>query len=67
MIYVPEGFAHGFMTLENDTTIFYQMSEMHMPDYAKGVLWNDPSFNIKWPMKPNVISKRDESFSPFQK
>ncbi len=65
MIYVPEGFAHGFQTLRDDTEIFYQMSERYAPEYAKGVRWNDPAFGIQWPVDERLISDRDQSYSDF--
>ena len=46
MLYVPEGFAHGFLTLEDDTEVFYQMSEFYAPDAARGFRWNDPAFAV---------------------
>ena len=49
MIYIPEGFAHGFQTLEDETEVFYQMSEFYSPEHARGVRWDDPAFGIKWP------------------
>jgi len=61
MLYVPEGFALGFQTLEDDTELFYQMSQFYMPEYSRGVLWNDEAFKIAWPLEPTVISKRDLS------
>ncbi len=51
MLYVPEGFAHGFQTLEDDTEVFYQMSEFYAPECARGVRWNDPAFGIEWPIR----------------
>jgi len=65
MIYVPEGFAHGFQTLQDDTEIFYQMSERYAPEYAKGVRWNDPAFGIQWPEDEQLISDRDQSYLDF--
>ena len=65
MIFVPEGFAHGFITLEDHTEIFYQMSEFYSPQHAAGFRWNDPIFNIEWPMEPVVISERDNSYPDF--
>jgi len=65
MLYVPEGFAHGFLTLEDNTEVFYQMSEFYAPDYARGVRWNDPAFGIKWPIPVEVISERDASYPDF--
>ena len=65
MIYVPEGFAHGFITLEDDTEVFYQMSEFYAPGFARGFLWNDPAFAIVWPAQPLVISERDTGYPNF--
>lgn len=65
MLYVPKGFAHGFITLQNDTEVFYQMSEFFMPKFAKGVRWDDPVFQIKWPLKPIIISEKDRNYELF--
>jgi len=65
MIYIPEGFAHGFQTLENDTEVFYQMSEFYVPEYARGVRWNDPKFKIEWPGDIRIISAKDKNFDDF--
>ena len=65
MIYIPEGFAHGFLTLEDDTEILYQMSEFYEPSSARGVRWNDPAFDIRWPADVSVISDRDRSYPDF--
>jgi len=62
MLYVPEGFAHGFLTLEDHTEVFYQMSEFHAPEHGRGVRWNDPTFNIAWPLTPRVMSERDRTY-----
>jgi dTDP-4-dehydrorhamnose 3,5-epimerase len=61
MLYVPEGFAHGFQTLENDTEVSYQMSEYYHAEFSRGVRWDDPAFGIKWPLSISVISERDRS------
>ena len=65
MIYVPGGFAHGFQTLQDDTEIFYQMSEYYAPEFATGVRWNDPAFGIEWPADERLISDRDQSYPDF--
>jgi dTDP-4-dehydrorhamnose 3,5-epimerase len=65
MLYAPEGFAHGFLTLEDDTEVFYQMSEFYAPECAKGFRWNDPAFRIEWPAVLQVISERDRSYPDF--
>lgn len=62
MLYIPEGVAHGFQTLENDSEVFYQMSEDYHPECAKGVRWDDPAFAIEWPLPSPVISGRDRVF-----
>lgn len=63
MLYVPEGFALGFQTLEDNTELFYQMSERYAPEFSRGIRWDDPSIKISWPLKPTVISKKDLSFA----
>jgi dTDP-4-dehydrorhamnose 3,5-epimerase len=65
MLYVPEGVAHGFVTLEDDTEVFYQMSEFYAPESARGVRWDDPAFGIRWPLEPAVISDRDRTYPDF--
>jgi dTDP-4-dehydrorhamnose 3,5-epimerase len=65
MLYVPEDFAHGFQTLEDNSEIFYQMSEVYAPERARGVRWNDPAFGIDWPLKVEVIAERDDSYNDF--
>lgn len=66
MFYIPEGMAHGFQTLADNTEVFYQMSEFYYPDYARGIRWNDPSLGIEWPIKQIIISSRDKSYPIFQ-
>ena len=66
MLYIPEGFAHGFQTLEYDTVVFYQMSEFYHPECARGVRWDDPAFGIEWPeVGKRIISEKDQSYSVF--
>ncbi len=65
MLYVPEGFAHGFQTLEDDTEVFYQMSEFYAPELARGVRYNDPAFGIKWPIENVIINDRDRNYPDF--
>lgn len=66
MLYIPEKFAHGFLTLEDDTEVFYQMSEFHAPESARGFRWNDPSFGIRLPLEVAVISERDRDYPDFR-
>ena len=66
MLYIPEGFAHGFQTLEDESEVFYQMSEYFHPESARGYRWNDPAFGIKWPQADQrIISARDASYPNF--
>jgi len=65
MLYVPEGVAHGFQTLADDTEVFYQMSEFYAPDHARGVRWDDPAFGITWPADDRTISERDRGYADF--
>ena len=62
MLFVPKGFALGFQTLEDETEIFYQMTQKYMPKYTAGIRWNDPKLDIKWPLKPTVVSQKDKSW-----
>ncbi len=64
-LYIPAGFAHGFLTLEDECEVFYQMGESYVPDLAQGVRWNDPAFAIDWPAAPAVISERDAAYPDF--
>ena len=65
MLYAPKGLAHGFLTLADDTDVFYWMSEFHDPACARGVRWNDPAFAIPWPEPVRVISDKDRSLPAF--
>jgi dTDP-4-dehydrorhamnose 3,5-epimerase len=67
MLYVPKGFAHGFQTLVDDTSVYYHMSELHYPECAKGYRWNDPAFGIEWPYDEMVISDKDHSYPLLSK
>ena len=66
IIYVPGGFAHGFQTLEDDSEVFYMISQIFRPEYARGIRWNDPVFKIKWPLEKTIISDKDHSFTDFK-
>lgn len=65
MLYIPEAFAHGFQTLEDNTEIFYQISEFYAPEQARGVRWDDPAFGIEWPLAERTISTRDRTYRDF--
>jgi dTDP-4-dehydrorhamnose 3,5-epimerase len=64
-LYVPEGFAHGFQTLAENTEVFYQMSEFYHPECTRGVRWDDPAFAIDWPFTPPTISLKDAQYQDF--
>lgn len=66
MLYVPEGFAHGFMSLMDNCEIFYQVSNFYNPDCERGIRWNDPLFNINWPNSKPIISQKDNAHPDFQ-
>ena len=65
MIYIPKGFALGFQTLADNTEVFYHMSQFYAPDYARGFRWNDPSFNVTWPLSEMIISEKDQNWEDF--
>lgn len=65
MLYVPEGFAHGFLTLEDDCHVFYQVSNFYSSGKEKGLRWNDPFFRIDWPSVTPIISPKDSNYPDF--
>ncbi len=65
MLYVPKGFAHGFITLTDDTEAFYFTDEFYSPDSERGIRWNDPTFGITWPIEPTEISDKDAEHRDF--
>jgi dTDP-4-dehydrorhamnose 3,5-epimerase len=64
-LFIPEGFAHGFQTLEDNSEVFYQMSEFYSPEHQRGLRYNDPAFEISWPIEATVISDRDRNYENF--
>lgn len=64
-IFVPEGCAHGFLTLEPDTDVLYHMTPAYVPGHAKGYRWDDPVLNIRWPAEPNFLSASDTAWPDF--
>lgn len=66
MLYVPRNFGHGFITLEDDTEVTYQVSQFYTPGAEKGIRWDDPAFNIQWPVQPLLISEKDRSHPDFK-
>lgn len=65
MLFIPKDFAHGFITLEDNTEVTCLMSEIYVPNAGAIIRWNDPAFNIKWPSQPLVISEKDKSQPDF--
>ncbi len=65
MMYVPKGFAHGFITLADDTEAFYFVDEFYAPDRERGVRYDDPKFKLEWPIAPVVISDKDKGHRDF--
>lgn len=65
MLYVPEGCAHGFMTLTDASEVFYQMAEFYHPECSAGVRWDDPAFAIDWPLAHPIVSERDGAYPMF--
>ena len=61
-LFIPEGFAHGFQTLVDDSEVFYQMFACYSPEHADGVRWDDPAFGIRWPLPISTIAERDRTY-----
>jgi dTDP-4-dehydrorhamnose 3,5-epimerase len=64
-IYIPEGIAHGFQTLQDNSVLSYQISTIYKPNFSRGIRWNDPFFNIGWPLEVSIVSKKDLSYVDF--
>lgn len=64
-VLIPEGVAHGFLTLEPETDVVYQIAPRYEPGHGRGVRWNDPAFAIAWPAEPKVISPRDAAYADY--
>jgi dTDP-4-dehydrorhamnose 3,5-epimerase len=64
-LYIPEGCAHGFLTLADGAEVLYQMSEFHVPAVARGARWDDPAFGIDWPADVLVMNERDRQYPDF--
>ena len=65
MIYVPKGFAHGFITLTENTEAFYFVDEFYSPEHERGIRYDDPRFGLQWPAVPSVISEKDKASRSF--
>lgn len=66
MLYIPEGCAHGYLTLQDKSDVTYQVSQYYTPAAERGFLWNDPAFEIAWPIAPELISVKDQSHPLFE-
>lgn len=64
-IFVPAGCAHGLVTMEDNTLFAYAVTDRYQPELERGISWNDPVFNLKWPIKPQYFSEKDRNWSPF--
>jgi dTDP-4-dehydrorhamnose 3,5-epimerase len=64
-VYIPEGCAHGFQTLADDTEVLYQIAGFYHPEAARGIRWDDPAFAVRWPLPPTVISPKDLAYPDF--
>jgi dTDP-4-dehydrorhamnose 3,5-epimerase len=67
MLYIPEGCAHGFQTLADDAEVLYLMNAFYSPEHARGVRYNDPLFNIRWPLAVSSISNADRAWPDYQR
>lgn len=61
-VFVPKGYAHGYLTMDSNSTLLYFMDQPYKPDFARGIIWSDPTLKIDWPFDPVVISERDRNF-----
>ena len=59
LLYVPEGFAHGFCVLSNEADVLYKVNQEYSPEHEKGIVWNDPDLNISWPIKKPILQEKD--------
>lgn len=66
-LYIPKGFAHGFLTLKDNTEITYLVSEFYTPGKERGIRWDDPFFNINWPTKNPILSDKDSTYANYKK
>jgi len=66
MVYVPEGFAHGFLTLEDDCEVLYQVSAFYAPDHERGLRYDDPTIGISWPIDVRIVSDKDRQWPYVQ-
>ncbi len=65
MVYVPENFAHGILSLEDNSEVYYPVTQFYTPGAERGIRWNDPAFDIKWPIEVEIVSEKDNSHPDF--
>jgi dTDP-4-dehydrorhamnose 3,5-epimerase len=65
-LYIPEGCAHGFLTLEAGTDVLYQMGRKYLPGLARGVRWDDPAFHVEWPAAPEIMDEKDRRWGDWR-
>lgn len=67
LLYIPKGFAHAYMTLRDNTEVFYMVSQFYTPEAERGIRWNDPAFNVSWPQDgPLILSEKDKNYADFR-
>ena len=66
MLYVPEGFAHGYQALTDDSEVLYMVTQSYSPEAEAAIRWNDPAFEIRWPIADPILSPKDEVHPDFQ-
>ena len=67
MLYIPEGFAHGFCTLSDTANVLYKVTNEYSPKHEKGIIWNDPTVSISWPIQNPIVSEKDKSLPTLEK
>jgi len=65
ILYIPNGFAHGFQTLEDNSEVHYDITQIFNSEYSRGLRWDDPTFKIEWPLDITIISEKDRKYKPF--